>query len=127
MAIQHVYQYTISDASVRINVSETITSSSSANLDEVVADGSTDLQLNVAVQEDDLQSWALVSTQDVTVKTNSSSTPQETISLKANRPQIWGIAGGAKPISDDVSAFFVTNSSGADATIKLIAGWDATP
>lgn len=127
MAIQHVYQYTVSDGSVRINATETITSSVSANLDEVVTDGSTDFQINLAVQEANLQSFSLVSTQDVTVKTNSSGSPQETISLKANRLLAWGVGGGTKPIAGDLSALFVTNASGSDATIKLIAGWDGTP
>lgn len=123
----HTYQYVVTDGAVRISSSESIAASASVSLEESVPDSSTDLQINVNIVENDLTSFALVATQDVTIKTNSSGSPQETISLKANRPLIWGAGGGTKPISDDISAFFVTNSSGSDATIKLVAGWDATP
>jgi hypothetical protein len=51
-----------------------------------------------------------------------------TITLNAIVPVFWVTdMGGTKPISDDVTALFVTNDSGATANVRLVVITDATP
>lgn len=104
------------------------TGSGEASIDESVPDSSTDLQINVAIDFSALQALYLVSDQDVTVETNNGTTPDDTINLLANKPLVWH-AGSyhANPLTVDVTAIFVTNSSGAAAQIQLEALQDATP
>jgi hypothetical protein len=61
--------------------------------------------------------------QALTIKTNSSGTPQETISLIADRPLIWR-AGDAALFAGNVSSIFVSNASGSDTDLKIMVGVD---
>ena len=96
------------------------------SLSESVDTGQTDKQIAVTIDEDALKAFWLSSTQNVTVETNSGSAAQETFALVAGVPVIW-TGTGTKPISDDVTGLFVTNASGATATITLEALVDPTP
>ena len=64
----------------------------------------------------------------LTLETNSSSSPQETIALKEGNPLLWvKDAGLDLPFAGDVTKIFATNASGADAELKIRALFDATP
>jgi len=59
----------------------------------------------------DVQLFYMVSTVDTTVKTNSSSAPQETLSLKAGRPMVWYHGCGfelSHLFAGDVTGLFVS-------------------
>ena len=107
---------------------ETITADGETNLDVAVPDSSTDLQANLAVDISELQSFYMSSDRDLTVKTNSSGTPDDTIALKANKPLIWTPnCGFSNPFSADLTALFLTNASGTDATLQVRLLQDVTP
>jgi hypothetical protein len=59
----------------------------------------------------------------MTVKTNSSGSPQETITLKANRPKIWQ-EGDTAMFAGDVSKLFITHAAPGTATLEIIVGSD---
>lgn len=104
------------------------TGSALLQVEESVADDASDYEIACVIDEDALVGLVIVSDQAVTVKTNSSGDPQETISLSANAPVLWFTEmGSAKPISDDLTALFVSNSSGSAATVRVVAITDATP
>jgi len=67
------------------------------------------------------------STKDVTICTNApeapSGAPDQTIELLANQPIIWAYGDQEScPITADVNSVYITNGSGEDAEIDLVAG-----
>jgi len=76
-----------------------------------------------------LKSIYILSDQDVTLETNSSSAPSNTIALKANKPLVWYTGSYfANPFTVDVtSLFFTTGAIPAAANIQMVALVDPTP
>jgi len=79
-------------------------------LDENLSAGSTNVPIAIAFDASDLQGFALVADVDMTVKTNSTSSPGNTINLKAGRVMPWSNSDGyyASPFTVDVTSFYVT-------------------
>jgi len=106
----------------------TITADGEANLEVAVADESTDLAINIAIDYSALKSLYIVSDQDLTVETNDGTTPDDTLTLLAGKPIVWFEGCGfTNPLSADVTALYATNASGADATLTIKTLQDATP
>lgn len=105
------------------------TGSAQQAIEEDVANGSTDYQINMSIDQSEMVAFAIISTQNVTVETNSGSSPTDTFTLTANVPKIYlnDSSQGSNFITADVTAFFITNSSGSTATVSIISLTDATP
>lgn len=94
----------------------------------VVADSQTDQLCNIAIDVDKVVLFFIVSTQDVTVEANDGSSPDFTLSLKANEPYVWhSSALDSFLCTADVTKFYVTNASGASATVTCYVLQDTTP
>jgi hypothetical protein len=65
-----------------------------------------------------LVAWYVVSDQDVTLKTNSSGAPDETIALTAGQAKIWNTDRGTNPLATDITELFFQNAGDDDANIK---------
>jgi hypothetical protein len=104
-----------------------VTGTLKLELDEVVGLAATDLLVAMAFLVAKLQGIYLVASQDLTLETNSGSAPGNTLALKANRPYKWD-AGSyfTNKFTVDVTAFYFTNTSGVEATVKMAAIVDAT-
>lgn len=126
MAIKHQVQTVVTDGALRITSLAEQDVSGSAMIEESIANPSTNQLVSVMIVASQIKSFFLWSDQDLTVKTNNSSTPQETFNLKANKPLVWLTGMPNTPISGNVTALYVTNASGATATLKVLSGWDAT-
>lgn len=108
-------------------VSRTFTESVSANGESVFSDlvphSTTNQHAVKAYTKANLKSLCLFSDQAVTLKTNSSSTPQDTITLQAGKPVLWSLSqdgSGACPFSNDVTDLYWTNASGSlDANVEI--------
>lgn len=125
---QQSAQITVGDGLVRINATIAKTVSANIGIEEEVNTGVTNQLVACAFPATGLKMLAICSDKDVTVKTNSSGSPQETWNLKANQVFLWKEGDpGSVPVAGAVTALYITNSSGAAATVKLLAGWDATP
>ncbi len=95
---------------------------------EAVATSETDYEINFDLDVSACKSFYLESDQDVTFETNSGSVPDNTISLKADKPYVWHVdAYDSFLLSVDVTSIFITNASGSTATIYCVALYDATP
>lgn len=90
----------------------------SLSVDESVTDGSVDMAIDVSLDISAMKGFYMMATQDMDVKTNDASTPQETFNLKANVPVIWE-EGDDALFAGDVSGMFVSNASGSDGKFKL--------
>ena len=95
---------------------------------EEVADSETDYEIAIAIDVSAVKSLYLVSDQDVTFETNDGSAPDNSISLKAGVPYVWHEDSyHVFLLTVDVTSIFITNASGAVATIDLEVVQDATP
>lgn len=111
-----------------VSQEESVTAESETNLDLAVADEETALEANIAIDYSAIASLYMACDQDITIKTNDSGTPDDTIALKANKPLVWTPdCGFANPFSADVTSIFCANASGADATLQIRLLQDATP
>jgi hypothetical protein len=105
----------------------TITDDTELNSDLVLAASSTNVLLTLAMTRANLKSLALVCTADCTVKTNSSSSPLDTISLTANTPLLAGSASEAAallPNTSAVSALYLTCANGGTFSLRSILSQD---
>ena len=95
---------------------------------ETVSTGETNYEINFDLDVSACKSFYLESDQDVTFETNSGAAAADTIALKANKPYIWHTdAYDDFLLGTDVTSVFITNASGATATIYCVALFDATP
>lgn len=89
---------------------------------------STNARIDFPITLDTLIAIGIVANKDVTVKTNSTSSPADTLTLAANKPLIY-VASDPDDnlfLSADVTSLYVT--TGAAATeVKIVAGVNSTP
>lgn len=106
------------------DTSVTVTGTDSVRWERSVADSVTDGELDIPeVTQANITSLYLLSTQDVTLKTNDSVAPTNTITLKANRAYWWDTDDyNACLLTADITAnVFATNASGGAAVITFEA------
>lgn len=128
MAFSQTLDQTSSGASKPVSQSNTYTGSGQASVDETIADNTTDGVVDIAINVSEIKLLIMLSDQDMTIKTNSSGAPDDTISLLANVPLIWtSDSYYTNKLTVDVTKLYVTNASGSDASLKIEVLVDATP
>lgn len=106
----------------------TITADGEANIEVTVADAAVDLPVMIAIDVSALKLLYLSSDQDLTIKTNDSGTPTDTLTVSGGKPLVWFEQNGyTNPLSADVTAIYVSNSSGSPAKLIIKTLQDATP
>lgn len=96
--------------------------------DGVIPAGATNFQVNVAIDIAVVKSFVLYSSLATTVKTNSSTTPGDTLTIPAAGTIIWWTsAPHANPLSVAVTKLYVTNPGATDCVFKATALLDVTP
>lgn len=111
-----------------IQVNQTMSTEAQKKVVQEVAAGATDVQIGFDVPIAQLKAFAISSDKALTVKTNSSSVPQETFNLLANAGQgEVDFGNGLNIISGNLTDLFVTNAGGTAAVLKVIALFDPTP
>jgi hypothetical protein len=102
-----------------------------AEYDIVVPANSTNLLVGAAFPYANIKALCIAGTAAATIKTNSSGSPDDTISLTSTiLAKVFthdGKAGNveANPLTADVTALYITST--AAQTIKIRAAYDATP
>lgn len=112
------------------NIEKTITESGDGRTERswTVPDSTSDQLCQIAIDVSQVQLFLIVSSQDVTVETNDGSTPDNTLNLKANEPYLWHVSSLDSFLLDtDVTAFYITNNSGSEATVDCEVIEDTTP
>jgi hypothetical protein len=98
----------------------TFTGAKDAGIAIVVPAGTTNMAVTVAFPFANIQSIVFDSTQNLTILTNSTSSPGNTISLNANFGIFWGQGFlAAKPLTADVTALYMTNPGATDAAFNF--------
>ena len=117
-------------------VRKTVTSTSEAKLSQsyTVNDSQTDQQHAIDLDISEVKSLYINSTQDITLEWNDASGTQGSIAMLANEPVIWwstqktdaGVT--LNPLgTTDLTDFYWTNASGANADINIEIVYDASP
>lgn len=96
-----------------------------------VAGTTTDQQQSIAVDISQLKSLYIHSDQNITCETNSSSAPQETLTILANKPLQWysdmpGVAVGDL-FAGDVTSTYWTNAGATLANVRWEMCLDSSP
>lgn len=124
MSIIHTLgiSYTVSGNNI-VNALVNQTGDEEVDIDVAVAPSTTNAEYDQTLTVAALKSVVLYSDQALTIKTNSSSAPQDTINLVAGQAIVWQPAGGfSAPFAGNVTKFFLTNASGTlTANFKMRA------
>ena len=88
-----------------------------ANLDFVLAASTTNQQMNLAFKIALLQSIFISSDQNITMKTNSTTTPGNTITITGGDPFLS--TGAANPFAADVTTVYFTNAGATAANVSV--------
>ena len=104
------------------------TGAAQTSISETVADSETNCEIAFTMDVSEIAAIYIVSSQDVTLETNSGSEAAETISLVADVPYVWHADSYyTNLLATDITALFVTNASGEEATFQLEVVYDPTP
>lgn len=111
---------TWSSGSDSVSGSGSYTNDQVENVDTAIAAATTNAPLLVAFTIGKLKVLVISSDVAVTVKTNSTSSPQDTIAILAGKPLVWtNDSYFACPISGSVTEVYVTNAGGVVANFKM--------
>jgi hypothetical protein len=102
---------------------EEVTSDGLKSYDISLSGAQTDAAVAFTCDQSHVKAICMVSTAAVTIETNSSSAPDDTISLLANKPLLWSLANdglGRCPFSGDVTGLFLTSAGTFALTIRVI-------
>jgi len=117
-----------SDAGTITSTTETFQGDGESNYDGSIPANTTNGEIDVVVPHTPIRSLVLFSSVDVTLKTNSSSVPDDTIALKGGSQVVWNTNHPeACPFTTDVTKIFITNAGAAAATVKIRVLLDSTP
>lgn len=125
MAFTTTFTTSIRRGSTTLTDTRNYTSQAVYEVSETFADATTDGLLAINIDISQMDVIAMVSDQDITIKTNSSGAPVDTISLTAGQ-MFFQRTGDEAQFTADVTQMFVTNASGATATLQIIVGVDPT-
>lgn len=91
-------------------------------LDVYQAASSTDTLVACAFTAANVQGFEIVASVDMTLETNSSSSPANTFSLKAGRPFTWSKSAAyyTNPFTSNVTAFYLTNTSAGTFKARIL-------
>lgn len=112
MSIQHTQNLGIrTDGGNALSGSITEIGATELKINNQFATG-TNVSHAIAFTAANLQSFEMLSNQDMTIKTNSSGAPDNTFNLKAGMPFMWSKSAGyfSNPFTANVTVFYVTNA-----------------
>ncbi len=125
MSISHTIIRSYRDQSGNlITGSSTITDDTELNTSVVITAGATNHEVDWSATRANLQSLCLFTDQAITIKTNSSGSPTDTISMNANQEIAWGLAVDSLsrcPFSADVTKLYITNAGANNANVQIRA------
>ena len=101
---------------------DSATADTTVKLETTVNDGMTNFHRVLSVDASEIVMMGIHTTKAITIKTNSSSAPDQTFSLLANQGIVWSVNDESVttcPIDTDITDVYITNASGATADVKM--------
>ncbi len=92
------------------------------SIGQSVAGLTTDQEILAGIDISELKLLVISSDVALTIKTNNSGAPTDTLSIAAGVPYIWGENDyNAKLLTGDVTKLFVTNATAGVAALRILA------
>lgn len=113
----------VREGSSLLSVTNSYVVEANYKLAESIDAGTSDQEIQFAIEVAKLKVFSVQTSVDMTLKTNSSSSPQETFTLKADRILIWQEPDTAI-FAGDITRFFISNATASDGVFNCIAGLD---
>lgn len=123
MAFTTYVTSTVTQGTFTISNTDSYTTDQVSKIQESVPTGTADQEISLAIDISKLKAFSMQASQAMTVKTNSSGSPQETFTLAAGTPVVF-VDGNTAIFAGDVTSLFITNASGSLATFNLVAAVD---
>jgi hypothetical protein len=129
MAQTHTWGTTFKSGADSVSVpTETVTASGEAIVDETVAANADGVLHVIHIDVSALKSLMILASKAMTLKSNSDSDPDDTLTLAANQLLRWTSNSGLEcPLSADVTSGFYVDNGAAEGTLKIFALQDITP
>ena len=126
-AIEHRITYGWASGSASLSYTETLSGDGEDNR-EVSAGALATTEVLIPIDISALKSFYLYSDVALTLKTNDSGTPDDTIAVAAGKPIVWtNNSVLANPFTVDVTKFYFVNATAGAATVKIKVLQDVTP
>jgi hypothetical protein len=127
--IQHQFGQSFkSGADTTRSITETVNVDSEEKVKRDIPSGAT-TQFNITVDVSEMKTLCCGITKgSCTIKTNSSGSPVQTLTIKSTNPIMWSKNDNpTNPLTTDLTALYVTNDGTEDAEFFFTAGVDSTP
>lgn len=125
---QHQFKSSIFTPSGEIITDRIYSAAGHVGVVESIANGQTNFVVNLAIDVSAVKSIVIVSDQNITVKTNDNSTPDNTLTLVAGKEYSWNTDSlQSLLLTADVTSLHVANASGETATLTLDCILDPSP
>jgi hypothetical protein len=122
----HVFTSTYTRSNEQLTKNVTITKDGEQNATIALASSSTNVAVTLTLDVSAMGSLYLLASAAMTVKTNSTGSPDNTLTLAADTPLCWYAGCGiANPLTTDVTVLYVTCADGG--TLEIRALQDITP
>jgi hypothetical protein len=126
MSFSHVLNQNVNNNGTVVGSPQTFTGGLEANLDEVIPENQTDLELSYKLDVSQIQSILIEASADMTLETNNGDGGDESISLLAGQPLVWHVDSYyANLLATDLVSIFITNTTAG--TLKIQCTVDPTP
>lgn len=110
-----------------ISAPQTLAVDGTGGIDGSLTASQADQEYAITVDVSQLKYLYILTSNDCTIETNSSSSPVDTITSKAGVPYLWTHGSGIpNPLGTDVTKIFVTNGAASVCTVKVRIGTDAS-
>jgi hypothetical protein len=114
-----VISYSTQDGEI-VNTTFTYVGNSESGLNATIAGLTTNEHHVLAVVQAQIRSMVFYSNEAITILTNSSGSPQDTITLGAGKQLIWDVDTQALcPFSADVTSLYITNTNSGPASVVI--------
>jgi hypothetical protein len=135
MAVKHSLSYTYRTNNGSVSVPAlSVESDAELVYDGTIPAGAVNKRITMALDVSNVKSVAIVvaaitATKAITVKTNSTSAPDDTLTLTPAAPGFVWMEGMPfdNPLGTDVTDFYVTSTDTVDRNLKIYACADVTP
>jgi hypothetical protein len=128
MAFTHTITLSLASAGVAIGGTQVLTADNKSSFDIPLTASQADVAVDVAFDKDRLQSLFIKSDKDLTIETNSTSEPGDTLTIPGGEPFVWNQnMAWDNPFSADVTKFYLTNGEAAAARVQMEFLYDPTP
>jgi hypothetical protein len=121
MSFKHTFAVTYkTDEGTIATTSNDYTADGATGIDDVVPPSTTNKEYDLPVTLANVKSLLIYSDQALTIKTNSSVTPSDTITVKAGIPIVWNTDMiNSIPFATNVAKMFITNAGANSANMKV--------